>query len=191
MKSNFKDIEEIENFPEDSKSALTKENMKEIFKYTDVKLPTAAELAQIAAAMPSKLTNEKKLSVALELYYDSWDYLEDIRKQRDNPSEQLQEYDEENNIIALYPHKNDIGECPARKFLKDNKIEIKTARTVLSNIEKHGGEKAKKIIEESKRETDAGTIYAFPKRFLEQVVAARKKKKSDSVSAGHKTRQEK
>jgi len=168
------------------------------------KLPTAVELAQIAACLPPEFIERVRIKKALKLYFDSDEVLTEIRERtEEDPANLLMDYRskeaitrdleklDESNSILLKTWVVDYTECPARMFFKNNGYDNKTPNTVLKNILKHGGQGAENRIEQAKRKTSKGTLYAFPIKLLERVVAVRKKKKSEEVSKGHVTRQKK
>ena len=167
-------------------------------------LPTAVELAQIAACLPPGFNERERIEKALELYFDSDEFLTEIRERtEEDPADLLLDYRsneavardlemwDESHSIHLKTWVEDCTECPARMFFKENGYDIKTPNTVLNNIRRFGGQGAELLIEQAKQETSKGILYAFPAKLLERVAAVRKKKKSASVSKGHKARQEK
>ena len=167
------------------------------------KLPTAVELAQIAASLPVDSSERESVQKAVALCWESEDILAELKERMADPNDLLLEYRsqeaiakeieavDETNSILLKTWVVDYTECPARMFFKNNGYDIKTPNTVLKNIRRFGGQGAENRIEQAKRKTSKGTLYAFPIKLLERVVAVRKKKKSEEVSKGHVTRQKK
>jgi hypothetical protein len=205
MNSNFKTVDWGDPGEESSKAKLLAGDFPEKWNQRgNLKLPTASELAQIAACLPPEFNERERIEKALDLYFDSDEVLTEIRERtEEDPADLLMDYRpneavardlemwDESNSIHLKTWVEDYTECPARMFFKENGYDIKTPNTVIKNILEHGGQGAEFLIERAKRETSEGTLYAFPKKLLERVVAVRKKKKSASVSKGHKARQEK
>jgi hypothetical protein len=167
------------------------------------KLPTAVELAQIAASLPVDSSERESVQKAVALCWESEDILAELKERMADPNDLLLEYRsqeaiakeieavDETNSIHLKTWETDCTKCPAREFIRENGYVMKTPNTVLKNILKHGGQGAENRIEQAKRKTSKGTLYAFPIKLLERVVAVRKKKKSEEGSKGHVTRQKK
>ena len=167
------------------------------------KLPTAVELAQIAASLPGNSSERERVQKAVALIWESEDILAELKERVSDPSDLLLEYRsqeaitklieevDETDSIHLITWETNRAKCPAREFFSKKGFVMETPKTVIKNIRRFGGRGAENRIEQAKRKTSKGTLYAFPIKLLERVVAIRKKKKSEEVSKGHKARQEK
>ena len=171
------------------------------------KLPTAVELAQIAACLPVTWGDKERLDKALRLYFASEETLADLIKRMANSDDLLTEYrseesilnhllpplyaEDEKNILPLKMWVTDSSKCPVREFLGEYGLVVKTASTVLKYIRKFREEDAEELIEKAKRETDKGIVYDLPPRLLEVIISAKRKQKSKAVSKRYKTRQNK
>jgi len=204
MKSNFETVDWGDPEEKSLEAKLLAGELPEKWNQrSNLKLPTAAELAQIAACLPPEFNERERIEKALDLYFDSDEVLSEIKERMKDPNDLLMEYRSDEAVlkdIGVYDKTNsmlletweaDYTKCPVRKFFKDNGYVIQKPNTVLTNILNFGGQGAEKRIEQAKRKTSKGIVYVLPNRLLEKVVAVRKKLKSESVSKGHKTRQQK
>ena len=167
------------------------------------KLPTAVELAQIAASLPVKSSERESVQKAVALFWESEDILAELKERMADPDDLLLEYRSQEAItklieevdeadsIHLITWETNRAKCPAREFFSKKGFVMESPKTVIKNILELGGQGAELLIERAKLETSKGILYAFPAKLLERVAAVRKKKKSEAVSKGHKARPEK